>query len=101
MEKLGIGKDRNLGYGKFIVKEIKDYDLNLGNRRYRYLTGRAYPEGEFMTDRFDRVQMMGGDISPVLLPLLVLLPTGSLVKNVKRLYLEKGENVVVVDPMVL
>lgn len=63
LEKLGIGKDRNLGYGKFIVKEIKDYDLNLGNRRYRYLTGRAYPEGEFMTDRFDRVQMMGGDIS--------------------------------------
>ncbi|MEM1627591.1 MAG: hypothetical protein QXV69_10110 [Sulfolobaceae archaeon] len=100
--RLGIGKDRNLGYGKFLVKEVREIDLTLsGNRPYKYVTGRAYTEGEYLTERLERVQIIGGDSNVVLHSILVLLPTGSLVKETKRIVLNKGDNVVIVDPIIL
>ena len=101
LEKLGIGKDRNLGYGKFKVKGVKDFDIKVAGNEYKYATGRVYTEGEFLAERFDRLQIIGGDSDVVLHSLLVLLPVGSLVKEVKRLKIEKGNNVVIVDPVVI
>ncbi|WP_016729968.1 type III-A CRISPR-associated RAMP protein Csm4 [Saccharolobus islandicus] len=102
LEKLGIGKDKNLGYGRFTVKEIKDYNLSFPEKRqYKYVTGRAYTEHEFLAERLDKVQILGGDISPVLFNTLILLPIGSLVKNIKRILLEKENNIVIIDPILL
>jgi CRISPR type III-A-associated RAMP protein Csm4 len=100
LEKLGIGKDRNLGYGKFVVKGVTDFDLSL-NWRYKYVTGKAYPKGEFLAERFVRVQIIGGDVSPVFFPIFVLLPPGSLVKKTERKVERRDDNVVIVDPIAL
>ncbi|MGC9105435.1 MAG: type III-A CRISPR-associated RAMP protein Csm4 [Thermoprotei archaeon] len=100
LEKLGIGKDRNLGYGKFVVKGVTDFDISL-SWRYKYVTGKAYTEGDFLAERFDRAQIIGGDVSPVFFPIFVLLPPGSLVKETKRLVERRDDNVVIVDPIAL
>jgi CRISPR-associated RAMP protein, Csm4 family len=101
LEKLGIGKDRNLGYGRFTVQEVKDIDLTLPNREYKYVTGRAYTEGEYLSEKLERAQIIGGDMDAVLHSILVLLPVGSLIKETKRIVLEKNNNIVIVDPIAL
>jgi len=100
LERTGLGKERNLGYGRFVVKSVKDYDLTVGGE-YKYVTGRAYTEGEFLAENFDTAHMLGGDVSLIILQGYVLLPVGSLVKNTKRIYDEREGNVVIVDPITL
>lgn len=102
LEISGIGGDRNLGYGKFEVVSIDDFDYSPPNRAYKYVTSRAFTDSDFLAERFDRVSGIGGDINTVVLPLMVLLPVGSLVKQVvRRVERVSNDNVVIIDPITL
>ena len=111
LEKTGIGGERSIGFGKFKVVEERNTDTNIANGekdRIKYATGRVYTEGEFVTERLEKISGYAGDTLVTVMPQLILLPAGSLLKESKRI----GENInqnkninqnniVIVDPILL
>jgi CRISPR type III-A-associated RAMP protein Csm4 len=86
LEKKGFGSDKSVGYGKFKFKETTDININLKwNVNLKYLTGRAYAEGkigvDIYTDKLDKVAIFADGGLNKVISYMVLLPTGSLVKN--------------------
>ncbi len=119
--KLGIGGERSIGYGKFEVTGVEDFNFNFTSGSYYYLTGRGFTKEGFIADRFERVTGIAGSFANVItLPLLILIPRGSLVKSPCKAvlgydsewkditnklsdsqFMSNVKNVIIIDPIVI
>ncbi|MGC8543222.1 MAG: type III-A CRISPR-associated RAMP protein Csm4 [Vulcanisaeta sp.] len=110
---VGIGGERSVGYGRFRLLEFRDFDgdlnaeIKLRNKRAYYVTGRAYIEGgsDFLAGRFDVVKGFAGEVFTSNIPLLVLLPAGSIVTSLYPCFKYHGEGtqrqLVVIKPLTI
>jgi len=111
LEKAGIGGERSIGFGKFKVVEERNTDIKIANgekERIKYATGRVYTEGEFVAERLEKISGYAGDTLVTVMPQLILLPAGSLLKESKRIEENINQNksinqnnIVIVDPILL
>ncbi|BBG27755.1 type III-A CRISPR-associated RAMP protein Csm4 [Sulfuracidifex tepidarius] len=107
LSETGFGGKRSIGFGKFKlikVEEFQNFRLRMRNpsQEWKYLTGRGFTEGEFIAERLDKVNGISGDVNPVLLPVMGLLPAGSLLRKSERVvkWIAR-DNVLVIDPITL
>lgn len=106
LEQVGFGSDKNVGYGKFKFLGVSDLKINVKyDSKLKYVTGRAYAEGEIgkdiFTERFDKVTVFAGGETNKVIAYMVLLPVGSLAKNVNRKTIFTDNNYVIIDPITI
>jgi CRISPR type III-A-associated RAMP protein Csm4 len=107
LSETGFGGKRSIGFGKFKiikVEEFQNFRLRMRDpsQEWKYLTGRGFATGEFIAERLDKVNGISGDVNPVPLPVMGLLPAGSLLRESERVvkWIAR-DNVLVIDPITL
>jgi CRISPR type III-A-associated RAMP protein Csm4 len=108
---VGIGGERSVGYGRFELVDFTDFGDDLGSVRIKlgsesayYVTGRTLIEdnSNYLASRFEVISGFAGDLLTAHLPLLVLLPAGSIVTRPKhyRDYVDKNQ-ALIIDPLLI